>query len=48
MEPFVYESQSVTYNTSTKMSGHFVFEYLEGPHKGKEYKVMVDPFYLKL
>ena len=38
----------MTYILPTKMSGHFIFEYLEGPNQGEEFQVNVDPFYLQL
>ena len=48
MKPFRYASCTNTTHLPTKMHGHFVFRYLEGPNQGEEFKVMVDPFYLRL
>jgi uncharacterized protein affecting Mg2+/Co2+ transport len=31
--PFIYESQCPTHAMGTKMKGHFVFRYIEGPKK---------------
>ena len=46
--PFVYESQCPTAVLGTKMSGHFVFKYLEGPKQGEEFNVEVGEFELRI
>ena len=48
METFIYESQSPTSHFGGTMSGHFTFEYLDGPNKGEEFDMKIDEFQFNL
>jgi len=48
MAPFIYESQCVTHNLETKMSGCFTFQCHQGPDSGKSFDIEVGEFQLRL